>query len=164
MELVTPQLGLIFWQLVFFGILFFVLAKFAWKPILSSLSEREGQIQSALDLAEQTRAEMAKMQADNQRLLAEARLERDSILKSAKESADRLINEAKNKATAEGTRILDDAREAINNERVAIVAQMRKEMVTISLDIAEKILRKELSDKTAQEKFVGDLVSQARLN
>lgn len=131
MELVTPQLGLIFWQLVFFGILFFLLAKFAWKPILGSLQEREHQIQSALDLAE-NRADMAKMQSDNQKLLAEARAERDSILKAAKESADRIIAESKDKATVEGKIIIEDAREAINNERVALVAQMRKEMVTIS--------------------------------
>lgn len=164
MELVTPQLGLIFWQLVFFGILFFLLAKFAWKPILSSLNEREHQIQSALDLAEKTRADMAKMQADNQQLLAEARAERDSILKAAKESADRIIAESKDKASVEGKRIIEDAREAINNERVALVAQMRKEMVTISLNIAEKVLRKELSDKPTQEKLIADLAQEARLN
>ncbi|MFN8349147.1 MAG: F0F1 ATP synthase subunit B [Spirosomataceae bacterium] len=164
MELVTPQLGLIFWQLVFFGILFFLLAKFAWKPILGSLQEREHQIQSALDLAEKTRADMAKMQSDNQKLLAEARAERDGILKAAKEAADRIIAESKDKATVEGKRIIEDAREAINNERVALVAQMRKEMVTISLDIAEKVLRKELSDKASQEKLVADLAKEARLN
>lgn len=164
MELVTPQLGLIFWQLVFFGILLFLLAKLAWKPILSSLSEREHQIQSALDLAEKTRADMAKLQADNQQLLAEARAERDSILKAAKESADRIIAESKDKATLEGKRIIEDARETISNERAALVAQMKKEVVTISLEIAEKVLRKELSDKSAQEQLVADLAKEARLN
>ncbi|MBB3836937.1 MULTISPECIES: F0F1 ATP synthase subunit B [Runella] len=164
MELVTPQLGLIFWQLVFFGILLFLLAKLAWKPILSSLSEREHQIQSALDLAEKTRADMAKLQADNQQLLAEARAERDSILKAAKESADRIIAESKDKATVEGKRIIEDARETISNERAALVAQMKKEVVTISLEIAEKVLRKELSDKSAQEQLVADLAKEARLN
>ena len=164
MELVTPQLGLIFWQLVFFGILLFLLAKLAWKPILSSLSEREHQIQSALDLAEKTRADMAKLQADNQQLLAEARSERDSILKAAKESADRIIAESKDKATVEGKRIIEDARETISNERAALVAQMKKEVVTISLEIAEKVLRKELSDKSAQERLVADLAKEARLN
>ena len=164
MELVTPQLGLIFWQLVFFGILLFLLAKLAWKPILSSLSEREHQIQSALDLAEKTRADMAKLQADNQQLLTEARAERDSILKAAKESADRIIAESKDKATVEGKRIIEDARETISNERAALVAQMKKEVVTISLEIAEKVLRKELSDKSAQEQLVADLAKEARLN
>jgi F-type H+-transporting ATPase subunit b len=164
MDLITPALGLIFWQLLFFGLLVFILKKFAWKPILDGLNEREGQIQSALDLAEETRAEMANLKASNQNLLAEARAERDAILKVAKESADRLINEAKDKASAEGKRIMDDAREAIQNERVAIVAQMKKEMVTLSLDIAEKVLGKELSDKKAQESLVADFVSQAKLN
>jgi F-type H+-transporting ATPase subunit b len=164
MELVTPQLGLIFWQLVFFGMLLFLLAKLAWKPILSSLSEREHQIQSALDLAEKTRADMAKLQADNQKLLAEARLERDGILKAAKESADRIIADSKDKAALEGKRIIEDARETINNERAALVAQMRKEVVTISLEIAEKVLRKELSDKSSQEQLVADLAKSARLN
>ena len=164
MDLVTPQLGLIFWQLVFFGILVFVLKKYAWSTILKTLDERDGQIQSALDLAKQTREEMAKLQADNQKLLVEARVERDAILKAAKESADRMIAEAKDKASAEGKRIMDDTRESIANERASIVSQMRKEMVTLSLNIAEKVLRKELSDKPAQEKLIADLASTANLN
>jgi F-type H+-transporting ATPase subunit b len=100
----------------------------------------------------------------NEKLLAEARAERDSILKAAKESGDRVIAEAKEKAQAEGKRIIEDAREAINNERAAIVSQMKKEIVTISLDIAEKVIRKELADKTSQEKLVSDLVKEAHLN
>ncbi len=164
MELLTPAIGLLFWMLVVFVILVVILRVAAWKPIMNGLKEREHQIQSALDLAEKTRADMAKLQSDNEKLLAEARIERDSILKAAKESADRLIAEAKDKASVEGKRIIEDAREAINNERVAIVAQMKKEIVTISLDIAEKVLRKELGDKTSQEKLVADLAKEARLN
>ncbi|MCU0339291.1 MAG: F0F1 ATP synthase subunit B [Spirosomaceae bacterium] len=164
MELLTPAIGLLFWMLVVFGILVVILKVAAWKPILNGLKEREHQIQSALDLAEKTRAEMAKLQADNEKLLAEARAERDSILKAAKESGDRVIAEAKEKAQAEGKRIIEDAREAINNERAAIVSQMKKEIVTISLDIAEKVIRKELADKTSQEKLVSDLVKEAHLN
>ncbi|MFN4144224.1 MAG: F0F1 ATP synthase subunit B [Runella sp.] len=164
MELLTPAIGLIFWMLVVFGILVVILRVAAWKPIMNGLREREQQIQSALDMAEKTRADMAKLQSDNQKLLEEARAERDSILKAAKESADRIIAESKEKATIEGKRIIEDAREAINNERAALVSQMRKEIVTISLDIAEKVLRKELSDKTTQEKLVADLAKEARLN
>lgn len=164
MELLTPAIGLLFWMLVVFVILVVILRVAAWKPIMNGLKEREHQIQSALDLAEKTRADMAKLQSDNEKLLIEARAERDSILKAAKESADRLIAEAKDRAGIEGKRIIEDAREAINNERVAIVAQMKKEIVTISLDIAEKVLRKELGDKAAQEKLVGDLAKEARLN
>ena len=96
--------------------------------------------------------------------MAEARAERDSILKAAKESADRIIAESKDKATVEGKRIIEDARETISNERAALVAQMKKEVVTISLEIAEKVLRKELSDKSAQEQLVADLAKEARLN
>ncbi|WP_428665131.1 F0F1 ATP synthase subunit B [Runella sp.] len=164
MELLTPAIGLLFWMLVVFVILVVILRVAAWKPIMNGLKEREHQIQSALDLAEKTRADMAKLQSDNEKLLIEARAERDSILKAAKESADRLIAEAKDRASIEGKRIIEDAREAINNERVAIVAQMKKEIVTISLDIAEKVLRKELGDKSAQEKLVTDLAKEARLN
>ncbi len=164
MQLVTPELGLIFWQLVFFGILVFVLKKYAWKTILNMLDERDGQIQDALDLAVKTRDEMSKLQADNQKLLLEARAERDTILRAAKEAADRMITEAKDKASLEGKRIMEDAREAITNERASIVSQMRKEMVTISIDIAEKVLRKELSDKPSQEKLVAELAAKANLN
>jgi F-type H+-transporting ATPase subunit b len=164
MELLTPAIGLLFWMVLVFLILFVILRMSAWKTILGGLKERETQIQSALDLAEQTRNEMAKLQADNQKLLAEARLERDSILKAAREAADRTINEAKAKAQVEGKKLIEDAREAIKNERTATVTQMRKEMVTLSLEIAEKALRRELSDKSAQEKLVAELVKDANLN
>ena len=164
MELLTPAIGLLFWMVLVFLILFVVLRMSAWKPILNGLKERETQIQSALDLAEKTRGEMAKLQADNQALLAQARAERDVILKAAKEASDKMIANAKEKAQAEGKRLVEDAREAINNERISVVAQMRKEMVTLSLDIAEKVLRKELSDKPSQEKLVSELVGQAHLN
>ena len=164
MELLTPAIGLLFWMVLVFLILFVVLRMSAWKPILNGLKERETQIQSALDLAEKTRGEMAKLQADNQALLAQARAERDVILKAAKEASDKMIANAKEKAQAEGKRLVEDAREAINNERNAIVAQMKKEVVTLSLDIAEKILRQELNNKPAQEKLVTELVSKANLN
>jgi F-type H+-transporting ATPase subunit b len=164
MDLITPQLGLIFWQLLFFGLLVLLLKKFAWKPIMEALDEREGQIQGALDLAQETRAQMEKLQADNQKLLTEARAERDAMLKTAKESADRLIADAKDKASVEAKRIMDDARDAITNERVSIMAQMKKEVVTLSLGIAEKVLRKELADKPAQEKLIAELAGNARMN
>jgi F-type H+-transporting ATPase subunit b len=164
MDLITPQLGLIFWQLLFFGLLVLLLKKLAWLPIMAALDEREGQIQGALDLAQETRTQMEKLQADNQKLLAEARAERDAMLKTAKESADRLIADAKDKASLEGKRIMDDAREAINNERVSIMAQMKKEVVTLSLGIAEKVLRKELADKPAQERLITELAHSANMN
>ncbi|OIN58865.1 F0F1 ATP synthase subunit B [Arsenicibacter rosenii] len=164
MDLLTPDIGLLFWQVVVFLAIFFILSRFAWKPITSGLKEREESIQSAIDLAEKTRKEMAQLQSDNQKLLAEARAEREAMLRGAKETADRMIAEARDKAAAEGQRVLEQAREAMANERQALLAQVKKEVVTLSLDIAEKVLRKELADKSAQEKLVQDLVANARLN
>ncbi|GAB4017968.1 F0F1 ATP synthase subunit B [Spirosoma koreense] len=164
MDLLTPDLGLLFWQVVVFLGLFLILRTFAWKPITESLSERENNIQSALDLAEKTRLEMTSLKADNEKLLAQARSEREAILRGAKETADKMVADSREKAEAEGKRILEQARESMQNERQALIMQMKKEVVTLSLDIAEKVLRKELSDKSAQEKLVTDLVSQSRLN
>lgn len=164
MDLLTPDLGLLFWQVLVFLGLFFILRAFAWKPITDSLSERENNIQSALDLAEKTRLEMTALKADNEKLLAQARSEREAILRGAKETADKMVADSREKAEAEGKRILEQARESMQNERQALVMQMKKEVVTLSLDIAEKVLRKELSDKSAQEKLVNELVSDSRLN
>ncbi|GAB4029526.1 F0F1 ATP synthase subunit B [Spirosoma gilvum] len=164
MDLLTPDLGLLFWQVVVFLGLFFILRTFAWKPITESLSERENNIQSALDLAEKTRLEMTALKADNEKLLAQARSEREAILRGAKETADKIVADSREKAEAEGKRILEQTRETMQNERQALVMQMKKEVVTLSLDIAEKVLRKELSDKSAQEKLVNDLVATSSLN
>jgi len=164
MDLLTPNLGLLFWQIVAFGSLFFLLRAFAWKPILASLQEREDNIQSALDLAEKTRAEMAKLNADNQKLLADARAERETMLRGAKETADRLIEEARQRAQTEGDRIMAQSRETMQTERTAMMAQAKKEVVALSLTIAEKVLHRELNDKSAHEQLVQELVSNSRLN
>jgi F-type H+-transporting ATPase subunit b len=164
MELLTPSPGLIFWMLLVFGILVFFLAKFAWKPILSALKEREDSIESALRMAEETRAEMAKLKADNDRIIAEARLERDKIIREAKNASDNMIAEAREKAVAEGNKIIADAREAIQQEKTAMVAQMKKDVANFSIEIAEKVLRKELSNKKEQESLVTNLISEANLN
>jgi F-type H+-transporting ATPase subunit b len=164
MDLLTPDLGLLFWQVIVFLGLFLILRVFAWKPITDSLHERENNIQSALDLAEKTRLEMTALKADNEKLLAQARADRDVILRGAKEASDKIIADSREKAEVEGKRILEQARESMNNERQALIAQMKKEVVTLSLDIAEKVLRKELSDKSSQEKLVSDLVANSHLN
>lgn len=164
MELLTPDLGLLFWQVLIFGLLFFLLRKFAWGPITQSLKEREDNIQGALDLAEKTRGEMAKLKAENEQILAQARIERDTILRGAKETADKLVADARDKAVVEGQRMLEQAREAMQNERQALVASMKKEVVNLSIEVAEKVLRRELTDKPAQEKLVQDLVASSRLN
>ena len=164
MDLLTPDLGLLFWQVIVFLGLFFILRAFAWKPITDSLHERENNIQSALDLAEKTRIEMTALKADNEKLLVQARTERDIILRGAKEASDKMIADSRDKAEQEGKRILEQARESMNNERQALIAQMKKEVVTLSIDIAEKVLRKELSEKSSQEKLVSDLVANSHLN
>lgn len=164
MALLTPAIGLIFWMLVVFLLLVLILRKFAWKPIIDGLNDREHEIQSALDLAEQTRAEMAKLMATNEKMVAEANAARDKIIRDAKDASDRMILEAKDKAIAEGQRMIDNARETILNEQQAAIAKMKEEVATLSLKIAEKVLHRELSDRSSQEKLIADLASSARLN
>lgn len=164
MELLTPAIGLLFWMALVFGILVFFLKKFAWKPILSSLKEREDSIESALRMAEETRAEMAKLKSDNDKILAEARAERDKMIRDAKNITDKMIADAKERAVVEGNKIIADAREAIQQEKTAMVAQMKKDMATFSIEIAEKIIRRELADKKSQETLVSNLIAEARLN
>lgn len=164
MDLLIPDIGLLFWMVLVFGILYFILSKFAWKPITESLKEREDDIQKALDMAEKTRIEMAKLQSDNQKLLAEARAERDAILRGAKETADRVIAESRDRATEEGNRIILKAREELQTERQVMVAEVKREVIELSLDIAEKVLKRELSDKKSQEELVKGLVAEARFN
>lgn len=158
MSLLTPNPGLIFWMLVVFLALVFILAKFAWGPIINGLKEREHEIQSALDLAKQTKADMAKLKSENEALIVEANATRDRILKDAKEAGERLVEAAKAKATAEGNKIIDGARETIKNEQAAAISQIKKEVATLSIEIAEKVLRRELGDKTAQDQLVADLI------
>lgn len=164
MELLTPAIGLLFWMALVFGILVFFLKKFAWKPILSSLKEREDSIESALRMAEETRAEMAKLKSDNDKILAEARAERDKMIRDAKNITDKMIAEAKDRAVVEGNKIIADAREAIQQEKTAMVAQMKKEISSFSIEIAEKVIRRELTDKKAQESLVSTLIADANLN
>ncbi|MFC3810331.1 F0F1 ATP synthase subunit B [Lacihabitans lacunae] len=164
MELLNPSPGLLFWQLVVFGSLVFLLWKFAWKGIIAGLKEREGDIESALRMAEETRAEMAKLKSDNETLVAEARKERDSIIKEAKEASERMISEAKSQAVTASNKVMEDAREALAQERVAMISQVKKEVATLSIEIAEKVMRKELSDKKSQQTFVSELISDAKLN
>ncbi|ADQ19258.1 F0F1 ATP synthase subunit B [Leadbetterella byssophila] len=162
--LLNPNPGLVIWQLIVFGILVFILRKFAWTPIINGLKEREGEIEGALKMAEETRAEMAKLKADNDKLVAEARRERDEIVKEAKEAANRLIAEAKADAQTQSAKILEDARATIAHEKEVMIASVKQDVANLSIEIAEKILRKELSDKAAQQSYVSALVADAKLN
>ncbi len=163
-SLLNPSPGLIFWQLVVFGLLVFILWKFAWKGILSALKEREGDIEGALRMAEETRAEMAKLKSDNDKLVAEAKRERDQIIKEAKEAADKMVAEARDRAVEQGNKIMEDAREVMTQERVKMMSQIKKDVASLSIEIAEKVIRKELADKATQQLFVSELVADAKLN
>ncbi len=162
--MLTPELGLIVWQIIVFGVLFFLLSKFAWKPIISSLKERDQSIDDALQMAAKTREEMAELKSGNEKLVAEAKAVRDGIIKDAKATADTMIAEAKN-AAIEASRIENEkARVAFENEKQSAIAQLRKEAASLTIDVAEKVLRKELSDKKSQESLVSDFIKDAKLN
>ena len=164
MDLVTPGIGMIFWSTLFFLILLFILGKFAWPAILTAVKARNESIKNALDAADKAKEEMAKLQADNKKILAEAKAERDAMLKEAKVIKDTLISEAKEKASEEAKKLVQNAREAIQAEKDAAVSDMKAQMVTLSVDIAEKILRIKLEDSEAQKDLVKKLVNEADLN
>ncbi|MBP6385343.1 MAG: F0F1 ATP synthase subunit B [Pseudarcicella sp.] len=164
MSLITPDAGLIIWSLFIFGILFFLLAKYAWKPIIASLSEREQSIEDAISLAAKTRQEMLEMKAGNEKLLAETRAERDAILKQAKEISDKIVADAKTIAQTAASQETEKARVAFEQEKNLAVASLRKEAAKLSIEIAEKVLRNQLADKSAQEKLVSDLLADVKLN
>lgn len=164
MELVTPGIGLIFWQVVTFLVVLFLLSKFAWKPIMQALNERENSIEEALRSAEKAKLEMQSLKADNEKLLAEARLERDKILTEASEAGNNMIEAARLKANEEGARMITQAREAIENEKRAAITEVKNMAATLSLEIAEQILRRELSDKNAQQALAKDYIREVTLN
>jgi len=156
--------GLFFWQLIIFVGLVLLLKKFAWKPILDAVNEREEGIRNALLSAENARNEMQNLQADNQRILQEARMERDSLLKEAREMKEKMIAEAKNDAQAEGQKMIAQAKAAIQGEKNAAMAELKAQVSSLSLDIAEKLLKEELSNKEAQVKLVEKMLGDAKLN
>ena len=164
MDLVTPGIGMIFWSTLFFLILLFILGKFAWPAILTAVKARNESIKYALDAADKAKVEMAKLQADNEKILAEAKAERDAMLKEAKAVKDSMIAEAKEKASEEAKKLVQSAREAIQAEKEAAVSDMKAQIVTLSVDIAEKILRIKLEDSKAQKDLVNKLVNEADLN
>ncbi len=152
-------------MLVVFLLLVFILRKFAWKPIINGLNDREKDIQSAFDMAVETRAEMAKLKSDNEKLIAEANAARDKIIRDAKEASERMIAEAKEKASIAGQKEMELAREAIRNEQNGRHCKHeKKRLLCCRFQIAEKVLGRELSDKAAQQKLIADLASNAKMN
>jgi F-type H+-transporting ATPase subunit b len=164
MDLITPQLGLLFWQTVLFLLLLFILTKFAWKPIMAGLREREDSIESALRMADQAKIEMQQLKAGNEKLLADARQERDRMMQEATIMANQHRDAEKARATEEANRIIQQAREAIQQEKNAALAEVKNTAAQLSLDIAERILRRELSDPAAQTQLVDSYLKEVKLN
>jgi F-type H+-transporting ATPase subunit b len=164
MGLVTPNPGTIFWMVIIFGIVLFILRKFAWKPILNALKDREESIANALNSAEEAKKEVAGLKAGNEKIIAEARRERDIILKEAKDLKDKIIAEAKEKAGLEAQKNIEHARLQIQTEKTAAINDIKKQVAELSVMIAEKVIKKELANKGEQEKMVDGLVDDIKLN
>jgi len=164
MDLVTPQIGLLFWTVLIFLILVFLLAKFAWKPILNMVEERTKNIEDALNSAENAKKEMAGLKAENEQIMKEARAERDKIVREAREMKDKIIEESKETAKAEADKILAQARKLIDDEKRAAMNELKDQVASLSIEIAEKILTKELSDKKKQAELIDDILNQSSLN
>jgi F-type H+-transporting ATPase subunit b len=163
-KLITEfSIGLFFWQTVIFIFLILLLKKFAWKPILDAVNEREEGIKNALLSAEKAKEEMASLQSDNEETLKKARSERDSILKEAREIKQQLIDEAKSEAKSEAKKIISQAQETIQNEKNAAIVDLKNQVAGLSIDIAEKVLKEKLSDDKTQMKLVKDLVKEVTL-
>lgn len=164
LDLLTPSSGLIIWQLIVFVGLFFLLSKLAWKPIINSLKEREQSIHEALSTAENARMEMAKLKSDNEILLKEAREERDRILREARQAANHLKDEAATDAKKSADKIIGEARAAINIEKQAALKEIKVQVSLFSLQIAEKLMKKNLSDDKAQKELVQGYINDLKTN
>lgn len=164
MQLLQPGLGLLFWTFLVFVIVFVILKKFAWKPILSTLKERETGIAEAIATAEKTKAEMAQLKAENEALLQKALEERAALIKEAKEQSDKMIAEAKDKAKAEYDKILADAQAAIWQQKNAAITDVKNQVGALVVEVSEKILRRELSNKAEQENYIKQLADAVKLN
>ncbi len=156
--------GLFFWQMLIFLLLVFLLRKFAWKPILNAVNEREEGIKNALLSAENAKRDMQNLKSDNEKLLAEARVERDVILKEAREIKDKIISEAKDDAQIQAGKMIEQAKAAINSEKNAAMAELKNQVSTLSIEIAEKVLKEELSNKESQTKMVEKMLGDVKLN
>jgi F-type H+-transporting ATPase subunit b len=164
MDLVTPDVGLLFWTFISFAILFFVLRKFAWKPILGTVNDREQSIKDALASAESAKKEMENLTADNERILKEARAEREMMIKEARDLKVKMISDAKEEAKTTADSMIVQAQEAIENEKKSAMADLKSQVASLSVEIAEKVVKDELSNKDRQLKIVEDMLGEATLN
>lgn len=164
MDLLTPSFGLIIWTLLSFLIVFFILKKYAWKPILSALKERENTIADSLSTAVKVKAEMALLKSENEALLVKAREERAGMIKDAKDIGDKMVADAKEKAKVEYDRIIANAHAAIEHQKMAALIDVKNQVGNLVIEVSEKILRRELSNKADQEKYINQLANDVKLN
>lgn len=164
MQLLTPGLGLIIWTLLAFLVVFIILKKYAWPAILGGLKKREETIAEALASAERIKAEMALLKSENESLLAQAREERAGMLKDAKQTADKMVSDAKERAKTEYDKILADAQSAIQQQKNAVLTDLKNQVGSLIIEVAEKVLRQELKDKTKQENYIKQLTDEVKLN
>jgi F-type H+-transporting ATPase subunit b len=162
--LVLPDIGLVFWSTIAFLILLFVLGKFAWKPIMKAIGEREQGITEAIASAEKVKLEMAQLKNDNEALLATAREERAVILKEAKDIKDKMINDAKNEAKVQAAKIIADAQASIVNQKMAAITDLKNQVGNLVIEVSEKILRRELANKDEQENYIKQLTTDVKMN
>lgn len=164
MDLLTPEFGLFFWTLLAFLVVFFLLRKFAWKPILQGLGDREKGIADSIATAERVKGEMTQLKSENEKLLAEAREERTKMLREAKETKDRLISEAKEQAKIEANKIITDAQQQIQQQKMAALTEVKNEIGSLAVEVAEKILRRQLSAAEGQDAYMKMLADDIKLN
>ena len=164
MRLLTPELGLLFWTLLAFLIVFFVLRKFAWGPILNSLDQREKNIAGSLETAERVKREMAQLKNENEQLMAQAREERSAMLKEARETKDRIVAEAKEQAKVEANKIIIDAQHQINAQKMAALTDVKNQVGKLVVEVTEKVLRRQLDTKDAQEQHIQGLIEDIKLS
>ena len=164
MDLLLPEYGLLIFQTIAFLLLMFLLTKFAWKPVLAAIKEREQSIDDALNKAELAKQEMARLTSQNEELMKQARVERDEILKEAKVLKDSIVNEAKTSAQTEGAKLIEKARIEIENQKKAALAELKEQVSSLSIDIAERVLRSQLDDKAKQQDLVANLLKNVELN
>ena len=164
MDLVTPDVGLLFWTFCSFVILYFLLKKFAWKPILGSVNDREASIREALLAAENAKKEMENLKSDNEKILKEAKIERENMLKDAREIKTKLIADAENQAKEQASKLIESAQLAIQNEKNSAMNELKQTVVELSVGIAEKVISSELEDKNKQLKVVENMLNDASLN
>lgn len=164
MQLVTPGIGLLFWMLVSFSLVLFVLGKYAWKPIMKGIHQREDTIEKALEAANEAKKEMLKLKAGNEQLLRDAKDERDALMRDARKLKEAILDEAREKAHEEADRIIENARENIQFEKMAAINELKNQIASISIEIAEKLIGKELENKAQQQQLTEKLLNEVKIN